>query len=403
MIDYKKYLVANKSMCCGCESCVQVCPTNAIRMVPMELGSLYPVIDSKKCVQCGACERVCIYTREIDKNTTPQVYAAAGKDKQLMRKSASGGVFAALAHRVLNADGMVFGCSMELVDGILTPMHIGIQNHEDVVKLQGSKYVQSTLDGVFPEIKRLLRQGKIILFSGTPCQVAALKRFLKGESTDRLYTIDLICHGVPSRELFQGYIQSLEQKHGSKLTAFFFRDKTKGWGLDALYHYCDKSGFIKNRRLPSNISSYYSLFLQSETYRESCYDCCYANAYRVGDITIGDFWGIEQEYPDFLEENGGCFSTADGISTILVNNLQGKDLLAQYGEDLELRESTLACVTKWNRQLSTSSKHSVVRTQLIEAYQAKGYIGVEKVFRKQLGARYYVRAFRQWYSSRFGV
>ena len=392
-------LLKNKEKCCGCGSCILVCPVGAITMVPMELGCLYPVIDQKKCIRCGACERVCACTAERVAAEESAAYVAVAKEKQWLKNSASGGVFVALAHKIIDAGGVVFGCSMELVGGLLTPMHIGICEHEALAKLQGSKYVQSALGNTFSEIRQLLKKDQTVLFTGTPCQVDALKHYLSGVNTKKLYTLDLICHGVPSTELFQAYIKSLECKHKGPLISFRFRDKTVGksvFDYVARYTYLDKQRTEFEQDLPLNTSSYYSFFTGAEIQRESCYACRYANLERVGDITIGDFWGIEQEHPECLRENGGIFDTTEGVSAILINGDKGMELLNQYGDELEIKESAPSHVTRWNRQLCNPCKHTAVREQLINAYNLYGYSGVEKIYRKQQGMRYYARLVKKY-------
>lgn len=388
-------LLKSKEMCCGCGSCALVCPTKAIVMVPQELGCLYPKIDSNRCIKCGACERVCAYSnRKVQQDCGNQAYAAAAREKELLKSSASGGIFAAIAHRAIEAGGIVYGCSMETVDGNLTPAHIGIGSLKDVAKLQGSKYVQSILGDTFAQIRNTLRQGRTVLFSGTPCQVDALKHYVKGTDSEKLYTVDIICHGVPSVELFQGYIKTLENQHRGRITSFCFRDKTRGWGLNASYIYQDRNGTQKEKQLSPGLSSYYSFFLESEIYRQSCYSCRYANMDRVGDITIGDFWGIEQEHPECLREHGGNLSVEEGVSVVLSNNPRGEELLALFGGDLEMVKSEAYRVAKWNRQLCGPSRHSDFRNKVVAAYGESRYAGIEKLFRRRLGIRYYVRTLR---------
>lgn len=390
-------MVQKKEDCCGCGTCALVCPTNAISMEPEELGCLYPKIDSSKCIHCHACEKVCAYTKERPEPTgEPKVFAAAAKDRAMLKKSASGGVFAAVAYGILDAGGIVYGCSLETVDGELTPMHIGVETHKDLEKLQGSKYVQSSVGTVFLDIKQYLQQGRIVLFSGTPCQVDALKHYLKNVDTKNLYTMDLICHGVPSKALFQGYLKLLGKQKNGSVSSFSFRDKTHGWGLNACCSVRNSKGYEKAYRIPTGISSYYSLFLESEIYRTSCYTCPYANQNRVGDMTIGDFWCFEREHPEALVENGGLLRVQEGISAVLVNNEHGKYLLSMYGHQMDLYYSELESVSKWNRQLRNPSRHSEIRDILVEAYAAEGYMAIERLFLKRLGLRYPLRIAKNW-------
>lgn len=388
-------LAKENSECCGCGTCALVCPVNAICMIPGELGCLYPHIDPEKCIRCHACENVCAYSKAAPVRTEkPRAFAVAAKDPAVLKKSASGGVFASLAHSILDAGGIVYGCSLEMENGVLTPKHIAVETHAEVNKLQGSKYVQSRLGTVFPEIRQMLRQRRIVLFSGTPCQVDALRHYLKDTDTENLFTSDLICHGVPGAELFQAYLQHLGKRGKGMVTAFSFRDKSNGWGLQAAYSVRGKNGMENRKTMPSGISSYYTFFLESEIYRESCYTCRYANTTRVGDITIGDFWGIEQEHPEWMEENGGNLRVYDGVSAVLANNPKGERLLTQYGQNMDIAESGLDKVTKWNRQLCGPSRHSAMRQKLVNAWLAEGYRGMERIFRKRLGIRYPVRLVR---------
>ena len=372
-----------------------VCPTHSIIMEEHELGCVYPTINSQTCIGCQKCEDVCGYKKEGMQNPLPIVtYAAASKKKENLRKSASGGIFGAIAEEFLEKEGIVFGCSMENVDGQLVPMHIGIENKDDLVKLLGSKYVQSDLNDTYEQVKKILKNKRKVLFSGTPCQVAGLKSYLGNADISGLYTIDIICHGVPSRKFFADYLKELSKKAKGFVEGFYFRDKTFGWGLTARIDYRTKDGKKSSQVIPAEMSSYYSLFLNSEIYRESCYSCKYANLNRVGDITIGDFWCIELEHPEYLVENGGVFSTEDGVSCLLENTQRGNELIKEYGRLLNIKISDIEKVMKWNRQMREPSKHTEKREKLQKVYLETEYLGVEEKFRKELGIRYFVKYVR---------
>ncbi len=383
-------LVKNKKDCCGCEACMNICPKNAITMEKDEFGFTYPKIDNEKCIKCGLCKRTCAYQNEKESSKTIESYASISKDLELLKKSASGGIFASIAMKILEKDGVVYGCSLEREEDRLTPKHIRVDEAKDLAKLQGSKYVQSKTGFIYQDIKKDLKDNKIVLFSGTPCQVAALNSFLGNIDKTNLFTIDIICHGTPSIKFFQDYISVLEKKLKGKITNFSFRDKTEGWGLKGKAYYIDKKNTKKEKIILSHLSSYYRLFLNSSIYRENCYNCKYAGDNRVGDLTIGDYWGIEKEHPDYLKNNGGVIDEKKGVSCILVNTPQGKKLIEKFGEVLEIKQSTFAKVAKQNGQLNYPSKKNKDRKKILEIYKNEGYEGVEKWFFSKLGSKKYL-------------
>lgn len=405
MMNRKILLYEKNDNCCGCGTCILVCPKNAIIIRENELGCLYPVIDYEQCIGCGKCKQVCAFQNNADRALGEiPTFAAMAENSELLSKSASGGVFAVIAKNVLEQGGVVYGCSMEYKEGKLVPQHIGVEKTEELYKLQGSKYVQSSLGKTFQSVKEELRRKRLVFFSGTPCQVDSLHRYLEKEDTSLLYTVDIICHGVPSAKLFQDYIETIEGKQKGKITAFCFRDKNWGLGYNAKYTRVDAQGNEKQKKISSDSSSYYSFFLGAETHRQCCYSCKYAGCSRTGDITIGDYWCMEKEHPEYTKEQGGELSVADGVSCILVNTLQGEKLVDLYTTGLKCKKSELAKVMKWNHQLMSPSKHTEKRKQIIEIYEKKGYKGVEKLFRKDLGIKYYVRTLRnrskQWRRNR---
>ena len=384
-------LASNKNTCCGCGMCQNICPKQAISMVEDEYGFMYPEIDESKCIKCGLCLKTCAYKKAINKVENQSAYAAVNKDKQLLLNSASGGIFSALATNILKENGIVFGCSMEKDEhGTLEPRHIKIDNEKDLIKLQGSKYVQSITGNVYNEVKNELKQDKLVLFSGTPCQVAALKSFLFNVKQDKLFTIDIICHGVPSTKMFKDYINYLENKHNIKITNFNFRDKSKGWGLFANISF-EKNNVKENKLVSCFESSYYQLFLDSYTYRENCYDCKYANSNRIGDITIGDYWGIEQEHPE-LKNN---IEFKNGVSCIIINNENGLELVNKFGNLINKFDSKLIKIEKHNGQLCNPSTYRKERNDILDNYKKNGYETVDKWYKKNRGKKYLMK--KMWY------
>jgi len=383
-------LFQDKRDCCGCGACFNICSKHAISMCEDEYGFIYPKIDEGLCIKCGMCQRVCAYQTMGESAVPIETFVAAANDKNIITSSASGGIFASIAKEVLNNNGIVFGCSMEIEDQMITPKHIRIVNEEELIRLQGSKYVQSCIGDIYQQVKSDLILEKTVLFSGTPCQVAALRTYLGNEKYENLYTVDIICHGVPSAALFQSYIKEFEKKLKGNIIGFKFRDKTGGWGLKGKVTYIDKSKRKRTKLLPVQLSSYYKLFLDSDTYRETCYECKYATPHRVGDLTIGDYWGIEREHPEYLIGHGGDMDTQKGISCLIVNTQHGKRLLEQFGTSLDLRPSSFEKAKAENRQLSYPSTVSKNREQILELYRLNGYKAVDSWYNKKLGIRKYV-------------
>ena len=376
-------LYMKDSDCCGCGACRNICPCRAIEMKPDECGFLYPFIDGEKCVECGLCKKVCGYQKEVQIPEIKETYAAVAENEILLKGSASGGVFAAVATEVLKRGGVVFGCYMEQENGKLVPKHIMIDKLKDLSKLQGSKYVQSFMGDCFIKAKEELAKERLVLFSGTPCQIDGLKGYLRGKTYDNLLTVDLICHGVPSSKMFQDYISDLCVKLGGQVIGFEFRDKTAGWGLNGKITYVKENKII-SKSLPCSDSSYYSLFLESAIYRESCYSCKYANENRVGDFTIGDFWGIEREHPEYLKN----MNIQKGISCMIVNTNHGRIMLKELCPGIKLLSSQYEKAARGNAQLNRPSVKSKKRSMILDLYKTGGYEAIEKWYKKSRGIKY---------------
>ena len=373
-----KQVYCDKTQCCGCAACVCVCSRGAIRMEEDVCGFRYPKIDAERCVNCGLCEKACPFITPVQRQTAQTAYAAQNTDAQSLSRSASGGVFAALAAAFLEQGGAVCGAAMEKRDGQMTVRHLVIDRVELLSRLQGSKYVQSTMDEAWPEMERVLKGGRRLLFSGTPCQVAAVKnRFRRFE--DQLFCLDIICHGVPNLRMFNEYLALTGKRAGLEIDEAVFRDKSFGWGIKGVLRgRCegDHSG-----ELPFNkeTSSYYQLFLDGEIYRDSCYACPFANTERPGDLTAGDYWGIDRFDTALLAQNGGPLDRRRGVSCLLVNTPKGEQLLASCGEKLDRYPVELGHVVAGNTQLRQPSKHTALRNKAFRQYEKRGYAGVERL------------------------
>lgn len=376
----KVYL--SKDKCCGCALCQNVCPKSAIKMIPDKYGYKFPVIDQKKCIDCGLCRKNCIFINH-DLNQVKDTYAAKNMNRDELLKSSSGGIFSAIADAFISNNGYVCGAVMNFENGNVNIKHKVINSSNGLYKLQGSKYVQSDISDVLVEVKNKLKDGKDVLFSGTPCQVAAIKKFTKNVKNGQLYTIDIICHGVPSLKMFDDYIQQVAMKKKISIHKFNFRDKRFGWGYDGSIEGIDDQGNEFFEQIIPNNSSYYRFFLDGEIYRESCYHCPFAQDQRVGDITIGDYWGVQDYSPELMKENGGNFASYEGISCLLINTDNGNELINKFGINLYKENVDYDKIKIVNTQLTAPAQHTKLRNRLLDAYIKKGYAGVEKIYERQ--------------------
>ncbi len=339
-------------LCCGCGGCADICPTHCITFSEDAEGFLYPQVDETRCVDCGACVRHCPVLQPAVSDSGSQVYAAKSKNRDQSFASTSGGLFVLLAEYVLHLGGLVFGCAY---DEQLVATHICIEHRDELYKLQDSKYVQSNTLGVYKQVKDAVLQGRPVLFSGTGCQVGGLKTFL-GKEYELLYTVDIICHGVPSPKLFANYIDWLGKKMGAPVRSYSFRNKEKsGWDLvrkaDTGTHASYKYAFF---------DPYYHAFLQGQTYRESCYSCKWAGSARCGDITLGDYWGIEQAHPAFYDPNG--------VSLVLVNTDRGRRLWDAVSSKTDYIPSTLEKAAAMNHNLIAPTTRPACRDTIYDGY-----------------------------------
>ncbi len=368
--------------CCGCGTCMTVCPKQAISMKNDERGFVYPVINRASCIDCGACRRICSFSKGKSNHTCEAIvkcYAAYNRNREQLSQSASGGVFSAVANSFLERGGIVVGVRMDLENEKVHVYHTLINSKEKLSDLQGSKYVQSNLWECLKSMDNLLKSGRIILFSGTPCQVDAVKSKFRKYIRTQLFTIDIICHGVPSQKFLEDFLNEYQKRRKISLKKLSFRDKKYGWGLSGeLILDNDKS-----EKFTKNDFSYYKYFLDGETYRDSCYCCPYACPKRVGDITIGDYWGIKDYDPQLLVENGGVFDIKEGISCLIVNNKRGKELLKNFGDNIQKEIVDIRHVMQINKQLQEPAKYTKMRKKIFSTYTKKGYSAVEKMFKIQ--------------------
>ena len=346
-------------------------------------GFVLPVIDSDLCVGCGACARACGLNRGIGSNSAGPFYAAAGRGD--VSESASGGVFGAVAREVISAGGVAYGAAYECEGNTLRVLHRRAASVDELRPLLNSKYVQSDAGVCFVDVKADIREGRQVLFCGTPCQVAGLKGFL-GRYYENLTTVDLVCHGVPSGRMFSDCVEDYGNQFGSPVVDFRFRCKREGWGHSLLLLLLLEDG--REVTIPAAKSPYYDMFLNLKTLRDSCYRCPYAGRFRAGDLTIGDFWGVEINRPDVLNDSTK-FSQTKGISCLLVNNSHGKDFIDSC-DSLDLYPVDFDDIARGNDQLRHPSNLPSDRGLYIEAFAKGGWRSVRKLYlRRERGLKYH--------------
>lgn len=281
----------DKAQCCGCSACVSICPRNCITMAQDEEGFYYPNIDKQNCVDCGLCEQVCSFKIEEKQSSVLSCYGAISKDDLLRIESSSGGIFSLLAEEILSQGGVVFGVTMSA--DCRKAIFCEIFDTKELYRLRGSKYLQAEMNAVYLNIQSELEKGIRVLFSGTGCQVNGLNSFLR-KKYPNLVCVEVICHGVPSQKLWEKYVQVIEKEHG-KLHYVNFRCKDKGW---------KRFGMKKNDLyISKDEDPYMRLFLNNICLRPSCYNCK-AKQYKTADISMADFWGIENIIPRFSDDKG---------------------------------------------------------------------------------------------------
>ena len=318
--------INDKADCCGCTACASVCAHDAITMQPDVMGFLYPLVDEDKCVDCGACESVCTFNAHYDTSLNlnkPLAYAARHKDIGEVETSRSGAAFIAISDYVLENGGVVYGVGYAEHFRVV---HKRAVTKEERNEFKGSKYVQSDLNTVFRQVRNDLKDGLMVLFSGTPCQTAGLNSFVGRKLRGNLILVDIVCHGVPGPYVWRDYLAYLEKKQGDKICGVNFRDKQKyGW---AAHH--ETFEFVNGK---DKVSFTY-LFYQNIMFRRSCVKCHYANTKRPSDMTIADYWGWEKTDPEINKDD-------KGVSLILVNTEKGCEIFENIKDSMTIIPANL--------------------------------------------------------------
>lgn len=369
-------VAAGSDKCCGCTGCASVCPKACISMDVDKEGFRYPAVDADRCVDCGACVKVCPFAAPHAPRRPAEVYAAWNKDAAVRRLSSSGGVFTLLAERTIREGGVVFGARF-------TPdWRVEIAPAESVEGLaafRGSKYLQADMGEAFPQVRKFLRDGRKVLFCGTPCQVAGLRHFLR-KGTDNLLAVDFVCHGVPSPKVWEKYLDEIATAGRRAIADVQFRDKPNGWKrFNFTLNYDDGtkawpvSSFF-------GANHYMRAFLQDMTLRPSCHNCQAKAGRSHSDITIGDYWGVGDAHPR-MDDDGGT-------SLILVNTDKGRAALDFT--QMELCPSTYADALRGNTSIERSVTPHPRRQEFFDALD--GATSVVALIDKQLRPSLFARA-----------
>lgn len=395
--------IKDKHNCCGCEACVQICPKHCISFKADDEGFLYPIFEKENCIDCGLCEKICPVINIREQVFPRSVWAAQNLNEDIRKQSSSGGVASMFAEKVVNDGGVVFGA---LFNEKWEVIHSYVENINELEAFRGSKYVQSRIGDSFINVKKFLKQNRKVLFIGTPCQISGLKCFLRKDYTN-LFTVDFICHGVPSPGVFKWYLQETLNKYdatqrsenkklftssvdvhsipkgeinlpkGLEILDISFRDKQEGWKK-----YCFTlslaESFVNSRKSPVLLSDNVTnnIFLKgfcSDLYlRPSCHQCPVRNFNSGSDLTIGDFWGQEYMFP--------AFDNDTGVSCVICKTLKGEDFFNSI-KPIKKEQKTIDQVLSYNPSLTKSKVESYARKKF---WKYAGKYSLEETIKKAI-------------------
>jgi len=318
-----------------------------------EEGFWYPVIEQNKCINCNLCEKICPVINPIDRNTSLKLsYAMKNKDEEIRLRSSSGGMFYLLAENIIRQNGVVYGAGF---DGDFSVKHIKINKEQEIGLLQGSKYLQSSIGNTYVQVKKDLEGDKKVLFTGTPCQIEGLKNFLRKDYIN-LFTMDFICHGVPSPMIWKEYLNEIRDNKQGEIKTVYFRDKKLGWKLFSLKIIFEKDTYINDL----NQDLYMKGFLQDLYLRPSCYNCKFKKINRLSDITVADFWGIDKVLPKMDDDKG--------TSLIIIHTDKGKQLFDILFDRMIVNEVNMNEALKYNLSMIKSVKYNKKRKEFFERF-----------------------------------
>lgn len=357
------YKITNKSKCTGCEVCVNICPKSCIKMKEDNEGFLYPVIDQKKCINCNRCKVNCPANNDYDAQKSLETYACKNINNYIRETSSSGGVFFEIAKFVLNQYGTVYGVMSDLD---LKIRHCRIDSIEQLELLQGSKYVQSRIGNIYKLVFDDLKANKFVLFSGTPCQIAGLKCFLKKDYKN-LICVDVVCHGVPSPKVYKLYLEKLQLKFNSCITNIYFRNKKNGWKRFSIF-----VKFKNNQEYRKTVDKdlYLRGFVANLYLRPVCHNCNFKDFRNNSDITLADFWGVEKE----IDDN-------KGVSLVFLNNIKGIKVFDEIKNNFEIYKKDISSALPGNPAIK---KSSVPHPNREKFFMRINEMDIEKLIKKSL-------------------
>ncbi len=324
--------IEDKRQCCGCWACYAICPKRCIEMKEDEEGFRYPAVRTEECVDCGLCEKVCPVLQPMQDDTPPRSYVVQNKDSEILRQSTSGGFFSAMARYVIGQGGVVFGASF---DKDMTLRHTYSETLEGCARFRGSKYVQSLVGDSYRQARKFLADGRMVVFSGTPCQIAGLYGYLGKRKYENLTTVDLVCHGTPSPRLLRKYLAWHSARAGSTVVDYRSRDKHYGYDYStATITFADRT---KHYHKGKESDLMLRLYFKNICSRPSCYACHFKTLHRMSDITIFDCWDAKSVSPQF---------SGKGATNVFIHTAKGQAVFECLKDDFTYAASDIGPVIK---------------------------------------------------------